>query len=258
MSADAVPGDGGAAPSSGPGSQGSPGILSGTSGFAFAEWKGTFYPTDLPNARMLSHYAAHLPTVEINVSFYRTPTTAMLEAWKDQVPETFRFALKAHRRITHMKRLRDVDDDVRLLHERLAVLGGRLGPVLFQLPPSFRKDLPVLEQFLAGLPPFPFVTVEFRHASWHDDDVYGTLRKYRAALCIAEDETACEPLVHTASFAYYRLHRLRYADEQIAAWADHLRGAPGARPAFCYFTHETGPEAIAYARRLMELTAAPR
>jgi len=228
-------------------------VLAGTSGFAFAEWKGTFYPPGLPNDRLLSHYASVLPTVEINVSFYRMPTSAMLAAWQAQTPPAFRFAIKAHRRITHQKRLRDVDDDLRWLYERVSELGERLGPVLFQLPPSFRQDLPLLERFLAALPPLPYTVLEFRHASWHDEATYALLRTYRAALCIAEDENGCEPLVHTAPFGYYRLHRLHYTDEQVRAWSDHLREHAALRPAFCYFTHETGPEAVAYAQRLMEL-----
>jgi uncharacterized protein YecE (DUF72 family) len=228
-------------------------ILAGTSGFAFAEWKGGFYPTDLPGERMLSYYAEHLPTVEINVSFYRTPTDKMLENWRAQTPPEFLFALKAHRRITHQKRLRDVDQDVRLLRDRLSVLGERLGPILFQLPPSFRQDLPLLESFLAGLPPLPYVAIEFRHATWHADATYELLRRYHAALCIAEDESSCEPLVHTAPFGYYRLHRLTYTEAQLRAWAEHLSAAAGIRPAFCYFTHETGAEAITYARMLMSL-----
>jgi len=234
-----------------------PQVLAGTSGFAFAEWKGGFYPPELPGDRMLSHYAAHLPTVEINVSFYRMPTEAMLTAWAAQTPGDFRFAIKAHRRITHTKRLRDVDQDVRWLYERVGTLGDRLGPVLFQLPPSLRKDLPLLQQFLASLPPLPYVAVEFRHATWHDDAVYDALRTYRAALCIAEDDDSCAPLVHTAPFGYYRLHRLRYTQAQLAGWAEHLSAAADLRPVFCYFTHETGPEAVAYARRLMELAGRP-
>jgi uncharacterized protein YecE (DUF72 family) len=230
-----------------------PRVLAGTSGFAFAEWKGEFYPPDLPADRLLAYYGEHLPTVEINVSFYRMPTEGMLEAWKAQTPSHFLFALKAHRRITHEKRLRGVDEDVRWLYERVTLLGARLGPVLFQLPPSLRQDLPLLESFLAGLPPLPYVAVEFRHATWHQDATYDLLRRYRAALCIAEDEKSCEPLVHTARFGYYRLHRLKYTEEQLRAWAEHLEGAAEIRPAFCYFTHETGAEAVTYARTLMSL-----
>ena len=229
------------------------GVLAGTSGFAFAEWKPGFYPADLKADRMLAFYAEHLPTVEINVSFYRMPTGKMLQDWKEQTPPRFLFAIKAHRRITHVKRLRDVDDEMRWLHERLGELGERLGPVLFQLPPSLRCDLALLEGFLATLRPFPYVAMEFRHVTWHQDAVYDLLRRHRVALCIAEDEKSCEPLVHTAPFGYYRLHRLQYAQAHLEAWAEHLRSIPQIRPAFCYFTHETGPEAVAYARALMGL-----
>jgi uncharacterized protein YecE (DUF72 family) len=229
-------------------------ILAGTSGFAFPEWKPLFYPADLPNARLLSHYAARLPTVEINVSFYRMPTAETLGGWKSQVPAHFRFAIKAHRRITHTKRLRDVDGEVRWLHERLEVLGEALGPVLFQCPPSLRRDDALLEDFLAGLPPFPLVVLEFRHESWYRDEVYDLLSRYRAALCIAEDDESCDPLVHTAPFGYYRFHRLRYDEERLRFWAGHLTSAPVA-PAFCYFTHDTGPEATDYAQRLMAQAA---
>jgi uncharacterized protein YecE (DUF72 family) len=183
------------------------------------------------------------------------PTAATLEAWKSQVPGEFRFAIKAHRRITHVKRLRDVDGEVRWLHERLAVLGDALGPALFQCPPSLRRDDSLLEAFLAGLPPFPLVALEFRHASWYQDEVYDLLSRYRAALCIAEDEESRGPLVHTAAFGYYRLHRLHYDDAALRFWADHLHSAAVA-PAFCYFTHDTGPEATDYARRLMAQVAA--
>jgi uncharacterized protein YecE (DUF72 family) len=203
---------------------------------------------------MLSHYAAQLPTVEINVSFYRMPTAATLEGWKSQVPVHFRFAIKAHRRITHVKRLRDVDDDVRWLRERVAILGNALGPVLFQCPPSLHRDDALLETFLAGMPPFPMVVLEFRHASWYHDEVYNLLSRYRAALCIAEDDESRDPLVHTAPFGYYRLHRLHYDDSALRFWADHLRSAAVAS-AFCYFTHDTGPEATDYARRLMTQVA---
>lgn len=234
-----------------------PRVLAGTSGFGFKEWKGAFYPAELPADRFLAYYAARLPTVEINASFYRMPAAETFGAWKAQTPEAFRFTIKAHRRITHMKRLRDVDDDVRWLYERVTVLGPRLGPVLFQFPPTFQRDLPLLQQFLASLPPLPYVALEFRHATWHDDAVYETLRTYRAALCIAEDDDSADPRVHTAPWGYYRLHRLKYTDEDLGAWAEHLGTLPDLRPVFCYFTHDTGPEAITYAERLMALSAGP-
>jgi uncharacterized protein YecE (DUF72 family) len=231
-------------------------VLAGTSGFGFKEWKGGFYPADLPAARFLSFYAARLPTVEINASFYRMPAAETFATWKNETPESFRFTVKAHRSITHMKRLRGVDENVRWLYDRVVILGPRLGPVLFQFPPTFKRDLALLQDFLAGLPPLPYVALEFRHATWHDDAVYDTLRTYRAALCIAEDDESGDPRIHTAPWGYYRLHRLQYTDDQIAAWAEHLAGAPDLSPVFCYFTHDTGPEAITYAERLMALASA--
>jgi uncharacterized protein YecE (DUF72 family) len=230
-------------------------VLAGTSGFGFKEWKGGFYPADLPADRFLGFYATRLPTVEINASFYRMPAAETFEAWKTQTPESFRFTIKAHRSITHMKRLRDVDENVRWLYERVSLLGARLGPVLFQFPPTFTRDLALLRQFLAGLPPLPYVALEFRHETWRDDAVYEILRTYRAALCIAEDDESTDPAVHTAPWGYYRLHRLRYTEEQLASWAAHLERVPDLRPVFCYFTHDTGPEAVAYAERLMALAS---
>ena len=233
------------------------GILAGTSGFAFAEWKPEFYPPDLKAARMLAYYGERLPTVEINASFYRMPTSAMLQDWRAHTPSTFRFAMKAHRLITHIKRLRDVDEQVRWLHERFTELGDRLGPVLFQLPPSLRCDLTLLEQFLATLRPLPYVAMEFRHPTWFVDPVYDVLRRHRVALCTAEDDTSCDPLVTTAPFRYYRLHRLRYTEEQLAAWAERVRAPAEQAPVFCYFTHETGAEAVTYAQTLMRLAGGP-
>jgi uncharacterized protein YecE (DUF72 family) len=144
--------------------------------------------------------------------------------------------------------------------ERVTELGERLGTGLFQLPPSLRCDLALLEGFLATLRPLPYVAMEFRHATWHQDAVYDLLRQHHVALCIAEDEKSCEPLVHTAPFGYYRLHRLQYTHAQLETWADHLRSHAQVRPAFCYFTHETGPEAVTYAQTLMNLVrpAAPQ
>lgn len=229
------------------------GVLAGTSGFAFSEWKPGFYPRDLKADRMLGYYGERLPTVEVNASFYRMPTSKMLADWKAQTPAQFRFAMKAHRMITHIKRLRDVDEQVRWLHDRFTELGDRLGPVLFQLPPSLRGDVGLLEQFLATLRPLPYVAMEFRHPTWFADPVYEVLRRYRAALCTAEDDESCDPVVATAPFAYYRLHRLRYNDAQLAAWAQRLQAQAGNGPVFCYFTHETGPEAVEYAQMLMRL-----
>lgn len=236
----------------GPGSR----LLAGTSGFAFPEWRGVFYPPDLPARRFLAYYAGQLPTVEVNASFYRMPSEETLQAWAAQTPEEFRFAFKAHRRITHIKRLRDVETELRWTADRLAVLGRRLGPVLFQCPPSLRCDLPLLEEFLVCLPPFRQVAVEFRHPSWFCEATYTLLRRHRVALCAAEDEESCDPVVWTAAFGYLRLHRLQYTHAELERWAARVRQAPAAE-VFCYFTHDTGPQAVAFARSLMELCTAP-
>src|SRR5437773_8122647 len=151
---------------------------------------------------MLSSYAERLPTVEINNTFYRMPDTALLERWAQEVPAEFAFTLKAPQRITHIKRLKDTSSDVAEFTRRAAVLGDRLGMLLFQLPPSLRKDLPRLRDFLAALPPERRVAVEFRHASWHDDDVYETLRARSATLCVTDtDEAGGSPVVCAADDA---------------------------------------------------------
>lgn len=231
-----------------------PRVWAGTSGFAFPEWRGAFYPPKLPPDQFLSHYARVLPTVEVNATFYRMPSEATLRAWLAQTPPGFRFALKAHRRITHTKRLEDVDAELRWAAERFGALRDRLGPVLFQCPPSLRCDLGRLEGFLAALPPLPAVAVEFRHPSWFQDATYDLLRRHRVAVCAAEDEESCDPRVWTASFGYWRLHRLRYDRPALEAWAGRAREAP-VRELFCYFTHDSGPEAVEFARTLMELAA---
>lgn len=231
-----------------------PQVLAGTSGFSFPEWRGRFYPQDLPEDRFLQYYAAQLPTVEVNATFYRMPPEATLRAWAEQTPAGFQFAVKAHRRITHLKRLHRVDSELRWTAERLEALGSHLAVVLFQCPPSLRRDPELLEDFLASLPPFPRVALEFRHPSWFQEDTYERLRRYRVALCAAEDEEGCDPVVWTAPFGYLRLHRLRYGRDELLAWAQRLREAPVSQ-VFCYFTHDTGPEAVKFARALMQLCA---
>lgn len=231
-----------------------PRVWAGTSGFAFPSWRGAFYPPEVPPDRFLSHYARALPTVEVNATFYRMPSEATLRAWVAQTPPGFRFALKAHRRITHTKRLQDVDAELRWTAERFGALGERLGPVLFQCPPSLRCDLRRLEGFLVALPPLPAVAVEFRHPSWFQDATYDLLRRHRVALCAAEDEESSDPVVWTAAFGYWRLHRLRYDRAALEAWAARARQAP-VRELFCYFTHDSGPEAVGFAQTLMELSA---
>ncbi len=222
-------------------------VLAGTSGFSYKEWKGSFYPEDLPAEEMLSFYAARLPAVEINNTFYRMPKPTLLASWAEQVSPQFRFVLKASQRITHHKRLKEAGSEVAYFFQTAATLGERLGPALFQLPPNLKKDLPRLEAFLAVLPEGARAAFEFRHASWFEDDVVEALRARGAALCVAEDEELATPLVATAGWGYLRLRRQDYDDAAVAAWAEKVR-AQSWDEVYVFFKHEdagSGPRLAA-------------
>lgn len=218
----------------------------GTSGYNYPEWRGTFYPEDLPAGRMFEWYAARFRTVEINYTFYRMPTTKTTSAWHDQAPEGFRYALKAPRRITHEKRLKDCADSVGFFAEAARVLGPHLGPLLFQLPPTFKCDLARLDAFLAVLPPDLRVAFEFRHDSWLTEDVFTRLSGRQAALCIADFGDKTTPLRATARHGYFRLRDEGYTPADIDAWAGRIADLGGAwDDVFVYFKHEgegKGPE----------------
>lgn len=210
----------------------------GTSGYSYKEWKGTFYPQDLPASKMLNFYAGRFSTVEINNTFYRMPERKMLEQWLVQVPANFQFVLKAPQRITHQKKLAGTVDDVNYLYETAAVLGSSLGPVLYQLPPYFRKDLPRLSDFLASLPSGSPAAVEFRHESWFTDDVFSALSEKGAALCIADtDETENPHFVPTADWGYLRLRRTRYGEGELKKWSERV-SQQSWKSAFVFFKHE--------------------
>jgi uncharacterized protein YecE (DUF72 family) len=212
-------------------------IRVGTSGFAYKEWKGTFYPEDLPADGMLRFYAAELETVEINNTFYRMPSPRVLAAWAADVPEPFRFVLKAPQRITHRKRLVDAGEELATFLKVSATLGEKRGPLLFQLPPYLRKDVPRLTDFLALLPGDTRAAFEFRHATWHDDQVYEALRSRGAALCIAEEDERSTPPVATARWGYLRLRKQAYAEGELAAWAERIQ-TQGWDEAWVFFKHE--------------------
>jgi uncharacterized protein YecE (DUF72 family) len=222
-------------------------LLTGTSGFSYKEWKGSFYPEDLPAEKMLAYYSERLPAVEINNTFYRMPKPELLAGWCEQVPESFRFVLKASQRITHRKRLKDAAEEVDWFYRAAAALSGRAGPTLFQLPPNLKKDLHRLQDFLAVLPERKPAAFEFRHASWFEDDVFEALRARGAALCIAEDEELATPLVPTADWGYLRLRRQDYDDAAVASWAGRIRAQPWGE-AYAFLKHEdsgTGPRLAA-------------
>jgi len=227
----------------------------GTSGYAYKAWKGRFYPPDLPAKRMLHHYGQHFRTVEINNSFYRMPTAAVLEAWAGEVPADFRFVLKAPQRITHVQRLKEAGEPLAHLLDVAGVLGERLGPLFFQLPPNFHKDAARLRDFLALLPPERRAAFEFRHASWFDEEVFDLLRSHQSALCVAEAEgPLAVPFVATADWGYLRLRRPDYGDAELADWVGRLR-AQAWREAYVFFKHEDEARGPRMAARLLELAA---
>ena len=228
-------------------------LLAGTSGFSYKEWLGKFYPEKHPADQMLRYYASHFATVEINNTFYRMPAEAMLANWTEQVPEGFCFTLKAPRRITHELRLKECETHVAEFVRRAQALGGRLGPLLFQLPPFLKKDLPRLRDFLALLPAGRAVAFEFRNSSWNDDEVYGTLREKRAMLCYTDtDEGDSPPVIATADSGYLRLRRTHYEDAELGEWAGRIAALKLDR-AYVYFMHEDDALGTVFARKLMEL-----
>ena len=215
-----------------------PRLWTGTSGFSYKEWKGSFYPEKLPATKMLEYYSRQLSSVEINNTFYRLPRAEMLEKRAAQVPDDFAFVLKASRRITHMKRLKDAGDPLDyLVTTAVGALGERLGPILFQLPPYLRKDVERLRDFLAIVPDTVRAAFEFRHESWFGDDVYQALADHGAALVTADTGEGEAPVVETAGFGYARLRQPGYGEAELAEWAAALRRSAWS-DVFVFFKHE--------------------
>lgn len=228
-------------------------IYAGTSGFAYDEWKGTFYPEDLPAGERLRYFGEKLPAVEINNTFYRLPKAKVVQGWADQVPAGFRFALKASQRITHKKRLKEAESETEYLLRVTGALGDKLGALLFQMPPYLRKDAPRLAAYLELLPAGTRAAFEFRHETWADDEVRDLLRARDCALVVSEtDEEPEAELVATASWGYLRLRRCDYTDAELAARAERVR-ATGWAEAFVFFKHEEEGAGPAMALRFLEL-----
>jgi len=238
-------------------------LYSGTSGFAYPSWKPGFYPDGLPQARFLEHYAERLDSVEINYTFRRLPSSTTLGKWVGATPPGFLFAVKAHQRITHFQRLNDVEDFTATFLAALEPLrsAGRLGPVLFQLPPAFKRDTVRLAEFLTLVDgrvrpggPVGRLVFEFRDVSWFHDEVFGLLREHEAALCVTDAETLAVPDEVTADFAYYRLRRADYSDADIHRWAERARlHLAAGRDVFVMLKHEDDPRGALQAERLSSL-----
>ena len=228
-------------------------IWIGTSGYNYPEWKGSFYPADLPAAKMLPFYAARLPTVEINYTFYRMPTEKLVAGWAAQTPSPFKLTLKAPRRITHDSRLKNCGELVGAFCQVAGTLEAKLGALLFQLPPTAKKDLGLFDAFLAELPPNVTAAFEFRHPSWLDADVFDRLARRNLALCVADSEKLSTPVRVTADYAYFRLRDEGYNADDIGRWAETIaRDTASCRDVFVYFKHEEEGKGPLFARLLME------
>jgi uncharacterized protein YecE (DUF72 family) len=226
----------------------------GTSGFQYPEWKGTFYPEDLPAAKVLPFYAERFSTTEINYTFRRIPSAKTIENWCKLTPERFRFALKAPQKITHFAKLRDCDDTLTYFYKTVSALGHRLGPILFQLPPFMKKDVTLLSDFVRCFPVGMQAGFEFRHASWFDDEVFSALEAQNAALCIAESEKLSTPAIATASFGYLRLRREDYTSSDVSRWVEAIKAKEKKwSDAFVYFKHEESGVGPRLAREMSEL-----
>lgn len=234
-------------------------VIVGTSGYSYKEWKGTFYPSDLPAAKMLPFYAQHFGSVEINNTFYRMPDAKTIEKWSSEVPDGFRFVLKAPQRITHQKKLSGVEDEVRYFLEVASVLGPKLGPLLFQLPPYLKKETQKLRDFLSLIPHGWRAALEVRNDSWLDDEIYALLREHDVPLCLSDTDDVTEPdslTIRTASWGYLRLRRTDYTDAQLAAWARRIE-AQNWSDTFVFFKHEDEGKGPAFAKRFLSELGVP-
>lgn len=226
-------------------------IYIGTSGFQYPEWKGKFFPEDLSAAKMLGYYAERLNSTESNYSFRAIPSLKTIEKWRDGTPEGFRFSFKAPQKVTHFAKLRNCEETVAYFAQAIAPMGEKLGPVLFQLPPSFKADAVLLQEFLAQMPGTIRAAFEFRHASWFTDAIYATLKAGGAALCVAEDEEMQTPPVATAGFGYLRLRRLDYQPADLERWAQWIQGQAWT-DAYAYCKHEETAVGPAFALDLQK------
>jgi uncharacterized protein YecE (DUF72 family) len=228
----------------------------GTSGFQYPEWKGTFYPEDLPAAKMLAFYAERFTTTEVNYSFRRIPSPKTIQNWWEGTPERFKFSLKAPQKVTHFAKLRNCGDTMRYFCQVISDLEAKLGPVLFQLPPNFKKDGPLLAEFLNDVPAGLRAAFEFRHSSWFDEEVFALLNNKNIALCLAESADISTPVVATADYGYLRLRREDYTEADMARWAETIEAKQDVWPdVFVYLKHEESGIGPKLAKQLMGMLA---
>ena len=227
-------------------------IFVGTSGYNYPEWRGSFYPEKFATTKMLGYYAERFRTVEINYTFYRVPNEKLLAGWADATPEHFAFTLKAPRRITHDAKLQRCEDLLQTFCRTARTLGPKLATLLFQLPPTFRKEADVLRAFVELFPEDTKAAFEFRHASWFDPEIYDILRGRDLALCIADSEKLSTPVEVTAGYAYFRLRDEGYQEADLVRWAGTIRDLPGPDTAYVYFKHEEQGLGPAFARKFID------
>jgi uncharacterized protein YecE (DUF72 family) len=228
----------------------------GTSGFQYPEWKGPFYPEDLPASKMLAFYAERFATTEVNYSFRRIPSPKTIQNWWEGTPERFKFSLKAPQKVTHFAKLKNCGDTMRYFCQVITDLEAKLGPVLFQLPPNFKKDTAVLGAFLEDVPAGLRAAFEFRHPSWFDEEVFAILNGKNIALCLAESADLSTPVVATADYGYLRLRREDYTDADMERWATAIKEKESVWPdVFVYLKHEESGMGPRLAKQLMEKLA---
>jgi len=214
-------------------------ILVGTSGFSYTEWRGSFYPEDLSSKNYLAFYAEHFKTTEINNTFYRLPTQKLTEGWYQSAPAGFVFTLKLSQKITHIKRLKNADAEMQFFLEAAASLAEKLGPILVQLPPNYKKNTEVLSEFLGNYAPGRRLAFEFRNESWFSDDVYQVLSDNHTSLGIVEpekDDAPKPPLIVTGPFVYMRLRKGEYSESELAEWAKWIQDQKV--DVYCYMKHD--------------------
>lgn len=227
----------------------------GTSGYSYKEWKGNFYPAKIAQKEMLAFYARKFSTVEINNTFYRLPTEAVVGSWAEQVPESFRFVLKARQVITHFRRLQNAEKEINDFLRVAEVLQQRLGPILIQLPPNMKKDVSRLDSFLSHVGGRAKLTIEFRHESWFAEEVYDCLRAHSAAICVAEaDDLPAVYLDPTTNWGYARLRNEAYTDGELLEWIRSIKSQHWDE-AYVFFKHEDAGAGPKLATRFLELAA---